>query len=99
LSSRIAARAVAAALERAPELPEWLDPAWRLRRPLAGWDEAGAAVHAPQGDADLLPATPARERLAYDEILASQLAVALVRSRRQRLRRRGARRDRALSGQ
>jgi len=32
LSSRIAARAVNAALERAPELPEWLDPALCARR-------------------------------------------------------------------
>src|SRR5438132_1081156 len=52
--------------------------------PLTGWREAIAAVHAPQSDADLLPATEVRERLAYDEILASQLAVALVRARRRR---------------
>jgi ATP-dependent DNA helicase RecG len=92
LSSRIAARAVSAALERAPELPEWLDPALRERRYWPGWREAIAAVHAPQSDADLMPATAVRERLAYDEILASQLAVALVRARRRR------RRGRVLTG-
>ncbi|HEV2335412.1 MAG TPA: ATP-dependent DNA helicase RecG [Stellaceae bacterium] len=84
LSSRIAARGVAAALERARELPEWLDPALQAKRRWPGWGEAIAAVHAPQGAADLDPATPARERLAYDEILASQLAVALVRAQRRR---------------
>jgi ATP-dependent DNA helicase RecG len=84
LSSRIAAKAVAAAIERAPEMPEWLDPAWRVHRHWPGWGEALAAVHAPQSEADLEAATPARERLAYDEILASQLAVALVRARRRR---------------
>ena len=41
-------------------------------------------AQAPANEADLLPTTPARERLAYDEILASQLAVALVRARRHR---------------
>jgi ATP-dependent DNA helicase RecG len=41
-------------------------------------------VHAPESAADLDPVTPVRERLAYDEILASQLAVALVRARRRR---------------
>jgi ATP-dependent DNA helicase RecG len=92
LSSRIAARAVSAALERTPELPEWLDPALRERRNWPGWREAIAAVHAPQSDADLMPTTAARERLAYDEILASQLAVALVRARRRR------RRGRVLTG-
>ena len=84
LSSRIVAKAVTAALERAPELPEWLDPAWRERRQWPGWRDALAAAHAPQSAADLDPSHPARERLAYDEILASQLAVALVRARRRR---------------
>src|SRR6266481_6363674 len=84
LSSRLAAKAASAALERAPELPEWLDPALRARRHWPGWKEALAAVHAPQSDDDLAPATAVRDRLAYDEILASQLAVALVRARRRR---------------
>jgi ATP-dependent DNA helicase RecG len=84
LSSRIAAKAANAGLERAPELPEWLDPALCARRRWPGWNAAIAAVHAPQSEADLAPMTPARERLAYDEILASQLAVALVRARRRR---------------
>ena len=84
LSSRIVARAVAAALERAPQLPDWLDPALRERRHWPSWLDAIAAAHTPRDDADLLPANPARERLAYDEILASQLAVALVRARRRR---------------
>jgi ATP-dependent DNA helicase RecG len=84
LSSRIAAKAAAAAIERAPEMPEWLDPAWRARRHWPDWRAALAAVHAPQSEADLDPAAPARERLAYDEILANQLAVALMRARRRR---------------
>jgi ATP-dependent DNA helicase RecG len=84
LPPRVIQRAVAAALERVPDLPEWLDPALREREHWPTWHEAIAAVHAPQGEADLSPATPARQRLAYDEILASQLAVALVRARRQR---------------
>jgi ATP-dependent DNA helicase RecG len=84
LSSRVVARAVAAALERAPDLPEWLDPALQAQRRWPRWRAALAAAHAPQNAADLDPDTPARQRLAYDEILASQLAVALVRARRRR---------------
>jgi len=84
LSPRVAAKAAAAALERLPDLPEWLDPALRARRHWPGWDAALAAVHSPESEGDLAPSTPARERLAYDEILASQLAVALVRARRRR---------------
>ena len=84
LPPRVVQRAVAGALERAPRLPEWIDGPLRAQRQWPSWNEAIAAVHAPQGEADLSPATPARERLAYDEIFASQLAVALVRARRQR---------------
>jgi ATP-dependent DNA helicase RecG len=91
LSPRIIARAVAAALERAPELPEWLDPALRERRRWPAWRDAIIAAHNPQSAADLAPDSPPRERLAYDEILASQLAVALVRARRRR-------RGRSLAG-
>jgi ATP-dependent DNA helicase RecG len=92
LSSRVVARAVAVACERAPALPEWLDPALRDQRGWPGWREALAAAHAPHSTADLDPETPSRERLAYDEILSSQLAVALVRARRRR------RRGRVLAG-
>src|SRR5437764_373545 len=84
LSPRVVQRAVAAALERALELPEWLDPALQARQKWPNWRTAIEAVHAPQSEADLGPDTSARERLAYDEILASQLAVALVRARRRR---------------
>jgi ATP-dependent DNA helicase RecG len=92
LTSRVMARAAAAAVQRAPQLPEWLDAAFREQRHWPAWHEALAAAHAPQSAADLAPDTPARERLAYDEILASQLAVALVRATRRR------RRGRVLEG-
>ena len=84
LSPRVLTKAIAAALERMAELPEWLDPALRTRRHWPGWHEALTAVHVPGSEADLAPSSPARQRLAYDEILASQLAVALVRARRRR---------------
>src|ERR1700687_6146084 len=61
LSPRVLTKAVIAALERAPELPDWLDPALRARRHWPGWDEALAAVHSPEAEADLAPSTPARE--------------------------------------
>ena len=92
LTSRAIQRAVTGALERAPQLPEWIDPGLRIQRQWPSWHAAVGAVHAPQGEADLAPTHPARERLAYDEIFASQLAVALVRARRRR------RPGRALAG-
>src|ERR1700732_4113866 len=84
LSPRVVRKAVGEALDRLPALPEWIDSALRERRGWPGWGEAVRQAHAPETEADLSPTTPARERLAYDEILASQLAVALVRARRRR---------------
>ncbi|MBM3516612.1 MAG: ATP-dependent DNA helicase RecG [Alphaproteobacteria bacterium] len=75
------ARAIQAALQRVPALPEWQDPCWRERH---GWPDFAAAVravHAPQSADDLLPQAPARARLAYDELLSNQLALALIRVR------------------
>jgi ATP-dependent DNA helicase RecG len=89
LSTRLIARYVAAALERLPVLPEWQDQAWRERNHFPAFDEALKALHSPQDAAELseeaIAKSPSRRRLAYDELLASQLALALVRSRMRRL--------------
>ncbi len=74
-------RVVHAALARLPALDEWLDPVLRGRHGWPAWREAIRAVHAPDGEAALDPLAPARARLAYDEVLANQLALALVRRR------------------
>ena len=78
---------VARAVGEAPELPEWLDPAMQAEHELPGWQDAVRAVHAPD-TAQRIENTPARRRLAYDELLSNQLALSLVR---RRLKRRGGR--------
>jgi ATP-dependent DNA helicase RecG len=82
LAPRLVRRFVAAALGRAPDLPEWQDPAWRQGRGFPSWREAIRELHAPTAEADLSPASPARSRLAYDELLAHQLAMAQRRAHR-----------------
>jgi len=84
LAPRVVQRAVAAALERTPNLSEWIDPALAERRGWPAWADSVRRVHSPTAEPDLLPTEPAHERLAYDEVFASQLAVALVRARRRR---------------
>ena len=79
LSLRLVEKATEAALQRARDLPEWLDPAYRQRQNWAPWRAALATAHAPERDEDLSPLTPARQRLAYDELLANQLALGLMR--------------------
>jgi ATP-dependent DNA helicase RecG len=79
LTQKVVQKAVAAALERAPELAEWQDAAYLARNRWTGWRSALLQAHAPAEEADLAPNHPARARLAFDELLASQLAIALVR--------------------
>ncbi|MGE0724879.1 MAG: ATP-dependent DNA helicase RecG [Alphaproteobacteria bacterium] len=77
-------KAVAAAVDRAASLPEWIDPAYLRRREWPSWQAAVRAAHAPQEQSGLDPGHPARARLAYDELLASQLALGVIRHRQRR---------------
>ncbi len=79
LSNKVLQKAARQALERVPALPEWQDAAWLRQR---GWPHLRAALerlHRPQEASDVSPASPPWQRLAYDELLAGQLALALVR--------------------
>jgi ATP-dependent DNA helicase RecG len=84
LTPKAVGRAMRAALARLPELPEWNDAALIARENWQGWGPSLAAAHAPQSDADLSPLTPARRRLAYDELLANQLALSVIRAHQRR---------------
>ncbi len=84
LTNRVLRRLIAAALARAPDLPEWLDPALVARNGWPGWREGLAAAHAPADVAAATAVSPARCRLAYDELLASQLALSLTRAQAKR---------------
>ncbi|MER2604859.1 MAG: ATP-dependent DNA helicase RecG [Siculibacillus sp.] len=81
LSSKTIARALRHALERLPHLPEWQDPDWLAKRRFPDFAAALAAAHRPEAPLEEVGAAdPARARLAYDELLAQQLALALVRA-------------------
>ncbi len=84
LSLKVVGKAVQAALERLPDLPEWLDPALAQREGWRPWAESLGRVHRPAEASDLEPQAPDRLRLAYDELLANQLALGLVRERQRR---------------
>lgn len=79
LSASVMRKAVHSAVSRAPELPEWQDAAWLQQWRWPSWKEALKALHAPKSQADLSAQRPERQRLAYDELLANQLALALIR--------------------
>ena len=79
LSPKTLGRAMGTALGDLPGLPEWLDPAHQTREGWPSWKDAILATHGPSSEADLISNTTPRRRLAYDELLASQLAMALIR--------------------
>ncbi|SPU52582.1 ATP-dependent DNA helicase recG [Brevundimonas vesicularis] len=83
LSSRQLRKLVQAALLAASDLPEWQDSAWLKKQNWLGWRAALDALHAPTAELDLSPDAPTRQRLAYDEFLAHQLALARRRRARE----------------
>src|ERR1700728_3949308 len=77
-------RAIAQALQNLPELPEWISPEVIRRCHFPPIKEALNRVHIPLELTDILPDGPFWSRLAFDELLAGQLALALVRSQLRR---------------
>ena len=68
------------ALERAPELTEWIEPGLAQREMWGTWRASLALAHREPGE------DAALRRLAYDEIFANQLALLLLRQSQRRRR-------------
>jgi ATP-dependent DNA helicase RecG len=73
-------KAADGALAMLPDLPEWQDESWVARERYPPFSDAVRRLHQPAQPADVLPESLAWTRLAYDELLAGQLALALVRA-------------------
>ena len=84
LTNRAVRKAVRGALVFLPELEEWLDGAFKKLQKWPGWKDAVHRLHHPDNQESLSPHTPLRARLAYDELLANQLSLALVRRKLRR---------------
>ncbi|MDR6758203.1 ATP-dependent DNA helicase RecG [Mycoplana sp. BE70] len=85
LSPRTLRKVVEAAVSRIPALPEWIDDALLARQGFAGATDAFTALHHPRDALDIDLQARARRRLAYDEFLAGQLSLALVRQNLRRV--------------
>ncbi len=77
VTTRLVGRAMAGALARLGEFPEWIEPTLRARRGWPGFAAALRRVQAP--DTDVQAREAARTRLAYDELLAEQVALGMRR--------------------
>ena len=91
-------KATRSALSRAPDLNEWIDPAQLAHAAWPGFVQAMQSVHTPGGPEDLAFSSPARTRLAYDELMAHQLTLALARASERRVRGRATVGDGRLRG-
>jgi ATP-dependent DNA helicase RecG len=81
LSQRVLARVIRAALDELPALPEWHDQAMLARQRWPSFADALRCIHRPDAAAEIGLDAPARRRLAFDELLANQLALGLLRQR------------------
>ncbi|WP_323038122.1 ATP-dependent DNA helicase RecG [Pararhodobacter sp.] len=84
VTQKMVKRAVTSACARVPDLGEWIDPELKKRKGWPSWKEAVLKAHDPSAAEDLSPAHPARQRLAYDELMAHQLTLAMARAERRR---------------
>jgi len=86
VTQKTAYKAARSALTRAPKLAEWIDPAQLAQKSWPDWLSAVDAAHNPKGADDVAAFAPARERLAYDELFAHQLTLALARQTERKAR-------------
>ena len=84
ITNRALRKNIDAALEKIPELPEWLDTAHASRQQWENWKDSINKTHLPHSPQELEPRSKCRERLAYDELLANQLALLIVRNQQKK---------------
>lgn len=92
LSNKVLRKTLSAAFDAVPPVKEWGNPALVARESWPDFLAALKAAHYIKGTDDIDPASSHRRRLAYDELLADQFAIALVRGQMK------ARRGRSLAG-
>ena len=86
LSAKVLMKAIQAALPQIPDLPEWQESDWLKKQGWDDWKSCLTQAHRPQANNALDAHHPARARLAYDELLAHQLVLALVRRQRRQVK-------------
>ena len=84
LSGKVLSKSISYALSHLPDLPEWQDLPFMKKQGFQDWKSSILKVHHPKNSQDLSFDSTVRKRLAYDELLANQLALFLARSHHKR---------------
>jgi ATP-dependent DNA helicase RecG len=79
ISAKVMGKITRGALGKARKLPEWIDKNLLKHEGWPDWYSALQAVHEPKSQSDVMASSLNRRRLAYDEFLASQLAMEIMR--------------------
>lgn len=86
VSNKLMQRAVQEALKFLPSLPEWQNDERMKQEGWPSFKEALYQAHNPQKLEEITAANKARQRLAYDELMANQLALVMARQKMKRLK-------------
>jgi ATP-dependent DNA helicase RecG len=86
LSNKMLRKTLLSCLDQTPALPEWIDAAHCKRMGWVDWKTSITALHNPQSAHDLEPSSHNLTRLAYDEFLANQLTLAIIRLKQRKLK-------------
>jgi len=98
LSQKVLHKAVDSSLDiLPPSLDEWIDPNLVEQRGWDDWKESLLSAHNPGSENSIDPNNADRQRLAYDELLANQLALAVMRRTLRRAKGRRLEGDASLS--
>lgn len=89
ITNKMLNKHIGQALQSLPDLPEWLDENMLKKEKFLSFKQSLWQAHHPQKYEDLEPNSPCRRRLAYDELLANQLSLAIVRGRLKKQKGRG----------
>ena len=85
ITNKAIRKALNGALSTLPKLDEWLDSSYKKQQKWVDWHKTVERLHTLKDGADLNPEHTIRQRLAYDELLANQLTLALVREQQRAL--------------
>lgn len=86
LSQKMLRKTVLSCLDQVPDLPEWITDSHQSHMKWPDWKTSIFTLHHPSSEKDLDPSSPSLERLAYDEFLANQLTLAILRSKQRKLK-------------
>ena len=84
LTQKVARKSILNALDKITALPEWIEKSILDKYSWPKFNEALIKIHSPIHPSDIKLTSPPRLRLAYDELLAKQVAIALVRNNNQK---------------